>query len=104
MAFDWKKLIGVYGPDKTGGSTGLGPDFPESAGDRERAKFRESAFPRLTTVAVSSDTGEDVGAANLSTEEETLLELKAIRLGIELMLAEFSAQGDAVDLRSLAAS
>lgn len=90
MAFDWKRLVGLYGPDKMnpGGTTGLGPDFPESSGDREKGKFRESAYPRLTTVAVAGDDGEPIAAANLSTEEETLLYLKAIALGMSLMVEQ----------------
>lgn len=100
MAIDWKQLIGLNGPDKTGGSTGLGPDFPESAGDRERGKFRPSNYPRLTAVAVSNDDGSAIGAVGLSSTEETLLELKAIRIGIQLMLAELGQRF--IDLREVA--
>lgn len=68
---DWKKIIGLYGPDKTSGTTGIGPDYPESAGDRERGKFRPSAYPRLTQIAVTDDEGEPI----LKTQEELLTEL-----------------------------
>ena len=36
---------------------GAGPDFPGSSGDREKGKFRPSAIPRRTTVAVVGDDG-----------------------------------------------
>lgn len=102
---NWKKIIGLdtSGRDVSTWSTALGPDFPESAGDREKGKFRESAYPRLTQIAVTNDDGTPIGAGVLSTEEETLLELKAIRIGIQLMLAEFNARSfSGVDLRELA--
>lgn len=37
---------------------GAGPDFPGSSGDRERGKFRPSATPGLTKVAVTGDDGQ----------------------------------------------
>lgn len=83
MALDWKTLVGL---SKSPDTTSLGPDFPESAGDREKGKFRESTYPRLTTLAVSNDDGGDIGAANLSVEEETALYLKAIALGMSLLV------------------
>ena len=101
MAINWQKLIGFSRPYPGDvGSTGMGPDWPDSAGDRERGKFRESAYPRLTTVAVANDDGSSVGAAVASLEEETLLELKAIRIGIQLMLAELGQRF--IDLREVA--
>src|SRR3990167_1483227 len=87
-------------PESEQDSSGLGPDFPASPGDREKGRFRPSNRPRLTKVAVANDDGSDVAAAVLSVEEETLLELKAIRIGIQLMLAEFSS--NMTDLRELA--
>lgn len=104
MAFDWKRIVGLYGPAAATGEsaqTGLGPDFPESAGDREKGKFRPSAYPRLTQVAVTNDDGTPVGASASSLEDERLLELKAIRLGIEFMLAEFNAKWAGIDLREI---
>ena len=79
-----------------------GTHFPSSAGDRERGKFRPGTRQLTTRVAVSNDDGSDIGVSALSVEEETLLELKAIRIGIQFMLAEFSAQWLGTDLRDLA--
>ena len=47
-------------PERLVKSTGAGPDFPVSSGDRERGKFRPSATPRLTQVAVTGDDGKPV--------------------------------------------
>mgnify|MGYP001605050951 CR=1 FL=1 len=47
-------------PESLVQSTGAGPDFPGSSGDRERGKFRPSATPRLTQVAVTGDDGRPV--------------------------------------------
>ena len=58
-------------PESLRESTGLGPDFPGSSGDRERGKFRPSAIPRLTQVAVSGDDGRPVPL----TTEQLLAEL-----------------------------
>ena len=86
MAVDWKKLIGLYGPAKVNpsGSTGLGPDFPESAGDREKGKFRESTYPRLTAVAVVGDDGEQIGTALMPSFEELLEEIRKLRLALAM--------------------
>ena len=101
----WRELTGLYGPiPSTQWSTALGPDYPEGSGDRERGKFRKGGRPRLTAVAVVNDDGSAIAGAGLDIEEETLLELKAIRIGIQFMLAEFSAQWAGVDLRSIAVS
>lgn len=90
MRFNWLNLLPptkrAY-PD----NTGLGPDFPDSAGDRERGKFRPSEFPRLTVVAVANDDGSVVGSVSLAAIEQQALELKAVRLGIELLLAQLGA-------------
>ena len=93
MAFDWQKIIGLKGPSAYGDSTGLGPDFPSSAGDRERGKFRPSMYPRLTTVAISDDEGNPISMTSEDLLAEILLELKAIRLGQDLILE--------TDLRSM---
>lgn len=79
---DWRRLLG-FGP--TEDTTGLGPDFPSSAGDRERGRFRASKYPRLTKVAVTRDDGEEV----LGNTEEILLEiLEEIRLLREALVIE----------------
>lgn len=104
MALDWQQLIGLRGPAGKGepGSTGLGPDFPESAGDREKGKFRPSNYPRLTRVAISNDDGTDVGEASFWLEESLLLELRAIRLGIQLLINEISSTSPDVSLIDMA--
>jgi hypothetical protein len=94
MAVDWKRLIGLEGPGKGSGATGLGPDFPESAGDRERGKFRESGYPRLTAVAVVGDDGNQIGTALVPSFEELIEEIRKLRLALTL-------QGTAADLGDL---
>ena len=63
-------------------STGQGPDFPGSSGDRERGKFRPSATPRLTVVAVTDDRGRPVADGLVQVLNELLLYQKAIVLGL----------------------
>ena len=84
---DWKKIIGLYGPKHMtdSGSTGLGPDFPESAGGREMGKFRESIYPRLTRIAVANDDGTDIGSEASAVADETLLYQKAMVLGLSIL-------------------
>ena len=91
-------------PESQRDSLGDGaPDFPGSSGGREQGKFRPSTTPKLTTVAVVGDDGEPIGSAGLNIEEETLLELKAIRIGLQLMLAELNSRAfGSIDLRELA--
>ena len=66
-------------------STGAGPDFPGSAGDRERGKFRPSSIPRLTQVAVTGDDGLPVVRTAEHILEEILLYQKAILLALSLV-------------------
>lgn len=66
-------------------TTGLGPDFPGSSGDRERGKFRPSGRARLTLVAVANDDGSQVAGMLLSPQEELLLYTKAMVLGLSLL-------------------
>ena len=87
-------------PESTQELPGGGTHFPSSAGDRERGKFRPGRVPLTTTIAVSDDDGQPLTSANLTAEEQMLLELKAIRLGIQFMLTEMS--GQMLDLRELA--
>ena len=61
------------------------PEYPESAGTRERFKFRHSDWPGLTLVAVSNDDGSDINAGVLSAQEETLLLLRAMVRGLSLI-------------------
>lgn len=82
MALDWRKIVGLTGPYED--TTGLGPDFPGSAGDRERAKFRESAHPRLTQVAVTGDDGEPVSKSTNDLLEEVIYELRTMRHALVL--------------------
>lgn len=73
-------------PESLRESTGLGPDFPGSAGDRERGKFRPSATPRLTQVAVTADDGRPV----TRTTDEILEELLTYQKAILIALARLS--------------
>lgn len=54
------------------------PDFPGSAGDRELGKFRPSAEPRLTTVAVVNDDGTPIAVADIPSNVEEVLLLRGI--------------------------
>ena len=85
---NWRRLIGL---ETAPNSTGLGPDFPGSAGDRERAKFRESTLPRLTTVAVSGDDGGPVTASADVLLAELVYEMRLLRHALVL-------QGMAADI------
>lgn len=69
-------------------STGAGPDFPGSSGDRERGKFRPSATPRLDVVAVAGDDGLPIAL----TTEELLGELLLWQKAMVLALSLFSQQ------------
>ena len=64
-------------PESLRDTTGAGPDFPGSSGDRERGKFRPSATPRLTTVAIASDDGSPVAKTTDELLGELLLWQKA---------------------------
>lgn len=77
---NWRRLVGLEGTPTD--STGLGPDFPGSAGDRERAKFRESAYPRLTTIAVTDDDGQPVSIGTNDLLAELIHEIKLLRSGL----------------------
>ena len=58
-------------PESLKQSTGGGPDFHGSSGDRERGKFRPSKTPRLTTVAVAGDDGRAI----VRTTDELLADI-----------------------------
>lgn len=77
---NWRRLVGLEG--QIADSTGLGPDFPGQAGDRERGKFRESGHPRLTTVAVVDDDGLPVAIGTNDLLMELILEVKLLRSGL----------------------
>ena len=87
--FDWRTLITLFQPSTRPdqGSTGLGPDFPTSSGDRERGKHRPSDYPRLTMIAVCNDDGTPIGApaSMLSRLDRIELELQRLRLGLVAM-------------------
>ena len=76
---DWRKLVGLLGPRAYRQSTDLGPDFPASAGDRERSRFRESVYPRLTTVAVVNDDGSPINTLLGTQLDELIREVKLLR-------------------------
>ena len=73
-------------PESQVDTTGSGPDFPGSSGDRERGKFRPSGTPRLTQVAV---TGDDGRAVTLTTNQ-ILLEILAYQKAILTALSYLS--------------
>lgn len=73
-------------PESLIDSTGVGPDFPGSSGDRERGRFRPSATPRLTQVAVTGDDGKSVTL----TTNQILLEILAYQKAILTALAYLS--------------
>ena len=62
----------------------LVPDFPSSAGDRERGKFRASATSRLTQVAVTDDSGEPLGKSTDQILEELVYEVRLLRHALVL--------------------
>ena len=103
--YDWQRLIGLRkdvfpGSATDHGSTGMGPDFPDSAGDRERGKFRPGQFPRLTTVAVSNDDGSPIlaGGELLHKMDELILEMRRLRQG--LVLNDVAEDIDKPDMRA----
>lgn len=59
-------------------STGGGPDFPGSSGDREKGKFRPSGTPRLTQVAVAGDDGLPVVRSTNELLADIILWNKAV--------------------------
>ena len=54
------------------------PDFPGSSGGREQGKFRPSATPKLTQVAVVNDDGTQIGWAAVPALDELTIYLRAI--------------------------
>ena len=75
---------------------GAGQDFPGSSGDRERGKFRQSATPRLTTVAVVGDDGEPTTLSLEQVLSELLMYQKATVLALSLL-----AEGEAFTVDEL---
>lgn len=75
-------------PEETTESTGAGPDFPGSSGDRERGRFRPSATPRRTTVAVVGDDGRPIAR----TTDELLADLLLWQKATVVALSWISAQ------------
>lgn len=76
-------------PESLVDTTGAGPDFPGSSGDRERGRFRPSATPRLTQVAVTGDDGQPV----VLTTNQILLEILAVQKAL-LMALSFLSQSE----------
>lgn len=82
-------------PESTTDTVGDGsPDFPGSSGDRERGKFRPSATPKLTTIAVVGDDGQPFVRTTEQLLEELLLYQKATLLALSLLAdgASFSVE------------
>ena len=69
-------------PESRFDSSGGGPDFPGSAGDREQGKFRPSAIPRLVQVAVVDDDGRPVGTALVPNFDELIYWIRAMYMGL----------------------
>lgn len=69
--------------DTLGGNS---PDFPGSSGGREQGKFRPSATPLLTTLAVVGDDGTPVGQSVETALTEHLSVLQDIALSLTLLL------------------
>lgn len=62
----------------------LGPNFPGSSGDRERGKFRPSAYERLTTIAVVDDDGNPLEIGIAESLQEVVYELRLLRHALVL--------------------
>ena len=73
-------------PESFRETTGGGPDFPGSAGDRERGRFRPSSMPRHTAVAVVDDEGRPIARTTEQILEELLDYNKAILLALSLVV------------------
>jgi hypothetical protein len=83
MPLDWRRILGLG--SSVIDSTGLGPDIPSAAGDRERGKFRESSTPRLTVVAVSNDDGTPIITdAFVGVMTDLLDEVRKLRLALQM--------------------
>lgn len=67
-------------------STGGGPDFPGSSGDREKGKFRPSGTARLDTVAVAGDDGRPVTMTTDQILGEILVYQKATLLALSYLV------------------
>lgn len=68
-------------------STGHGPDFPSSAGDRELGKFRDAIVPRLTRIAVKVEGDDglslmDLMALLVDTQQQMAREIRLLRMGL----------------------
>ena len=72
-------------PESLRESTGAGPDFPGSSGDRERGKFRPSEKARYDIVAVGRDDGKPVAQTTDQLLAEVLLWQKAMVLALSLL-------------------
>lgn len=85
-------------PQETVESTGAGPDFPGSAGDRERGKFRPSSIPRRTAVAVVGDDGRPLALTSEQLLAEILLYQQAMLLALSLIAQSVGANVTTEDL------
>jgi len=103
MALNWRRLIGLEGIPTHPDTTGLGSDFPGSGGDRERGKFRESAYPRLTTVAISNDDGSDVFGGSSGIGGDSSATLGNVVLCLNDLITEIRLLRHALILTGIAA-
>lgn len=70
-------------PQSQQDTTGRGaPDFPGSAGDRERGKFRPGEVPGTTTIAVVNDDGTRIGSFDMPSNDEIVFWLRAMYAGL----------------------
>ena len=68
--------------------------IPETAGDRERAKFRPSRDPKLITVAVANDDGGALASEDtlVSKMDELIREIRLLRHALVLQGAASSLE------------
>lgn len=90
---EWRDLVGIkVAPAELTqprlGSTQLGPDFPDAAGEREKGKFRKSRYPRLTSVAVVNDDGSSITMRLEKLLMELIEEVKALREEVKALRKE----------------
>ena len=88
-------------PQEITESTSSGPDFPGSAGDREKGRFRPSAIPRRTTVAVSGDDSRPIALTTDQLLAEILLTQRAILVALVASMEEEITVDEALNEASM---
>ena len=82
------RVAGLKGPDRSQAPTAAAPEYPESTSDRERNKFRQSKFRRLTQVAVSDDDGSRIAEKTDALLQELIDETKKVQDFLQILTAE----------------